>query len=91
MSIMQQINYPNMVELKPEQRDWLEWMFADGDGRKFLDWSGVDQRFRDELATIYVERKYDEANDKSILNDMRGLYREWSKNTGIRWERVKWK
>lgn len=79
------INVPNMVPIQLRQLEWLEWIFTREDGKKFLLWTGVSDDMKRGLLDIANDGEYDEANDKGILNDMIGLYREWSRDTGIKW------
>jgi hypothetical protein len=83
--IMMKINVPNMVPIQLRQLEWLEWIFTREDGKKFLLWTGVSDDMKRGLLDIANDGEYDEANDKGILNDMIGLYREWSRDTGIKW------
>ena len=84
--IMMKANVPYMVPLRTTQLEWLEWMFVHSDGRRFLLWTGVSDDMKRELLYIVRDREYDEANDSTILNDLIGLYREWSYDTGIKWK-----
>jgi hypothetical protein len=82
---MMKINVPNMVPIKLRQLEWLEWIFTREDGKKFLLWTGGSEDMKRGLLDIANDGEYDEANDKGILNDMIGLYREWSRDTGVKW------
>ena len=77
---MIKMNIPMMVALHPKQVEWLDWVFTNIDGRRFLDWCNFNQTTKVELMWIWIHEDYDKANDGAILNDIVGLYKEWMYN-----------
>jgi hypothetical protein len=84
--IMMKACVPHMVKLHPKQTQWLDWVYTTGDGRKFLDWCAFNDDTKEALGEIWIFEEYDKANDSGILNDIIGLYREWSYDTRIKWK-----
>ncbi len=78
--IMMKACVPDMVKLDPVQMKWLDWVFTNIDGRRFLNWCNLNEDTQEALREIWIFEEYDKANDSAILNDIVGLYREWMYN-----------
>ena len=78
--LMIKMNIPMVVALHPKQVEWLDWVFTNIDGRRFLDWCNFNETTKQELRWIWIHEDYDKANDSGILNDIVGLYKEWMYN-----------
>lgn len=78
--IMAKMSFPNMVKLHPKQLEWLDWVYTNVDGRRFLDWCNFNEKTKEELKWIWMDEEYDKSNDSAILNDIVGLYKEWMYN-----------
>lgn len=78
--LMIKMNIPMVVALHPKQVEWLDWVFTNIDGRRFLDWCNFNETTKEELNWIWIHEDYDKANDGGILNDIVGLYKEWMYN-----------
>lgn len=78
--IMVKTSFPNMVKLHPKQMEWLDWVFTNLDGRRFLNWCNFNETTKYGLRWIWIDGEYDKSNDSAILNDIVGLYKEWMYN-----------